>query len=168
MELLDSKSDGTFGSCFGHPEGNAKSKLMVERLLAEFQQDFESLRQIILSVQVNPLEKLTKIKPQLDRAFYEAGWNREPYYPESNYRADYGLEVEKRWIFVEAELSDDRRTVNAFFMSRVFRTGYMRLGILLAPESTSPESKRFYSSFLRRYAYLSPDYPLWIVGFSYP
>lgn len=69
---------------------------------------------------------------------------------------------------MEVELSDIRRNTNAFYMSRVFRTGYMRLGIYIIPESNFPERKNFYSRIIKMYNYLTPDYPLWVIGFDYP
>ena len=168
MKLVDKQEDGTFGKFFGHPEGKSCSKEYVLRILKEFNLTPDYFEDLILSASVSQGEKVTALQDPLCRAFTQRGWNNMPYYPESNYRADFGYKQDNRWIFVEIELSDIRRAVNAYYMSRVFRTGYMRLGIFIAPESHTPENKSFYSSLTRRYAYLAPDYPLWVIGFEFP
>ena len=111
---------------------------------------------------------MTALQGPLRIAFTQRRWIDKPNYPESRYKADLGYKQDNRWIFVEIELSDIRRAVNAFYMSRVFRTGYMRLGIFIAPESYTPEPKYFYSPITKRYQYLAPDYPLWVIGFEFP
>ena len=170
MDLLDEQDGGAFGSFFGHPNGFDASRSMVERILEEFSLDYDHFREILLSIPVNPNKYLTKIKPDLKRNFLDHGWLYEPYYLESSgYKADFGRKIGDRYIYIEVELSDARRAVNTMFMSRVFRAGYMRLGIYIAPESTKPEKgKTFYSMLKKRYAYIAPDYPLWLIGFSYP
>ena len=168
MKLVDKQEDGTFGKFFGHPEGESRSKEYVLRILKEFNLTPDYFEDLILSASVSRGEKVTALQDPLCRAFTQRRWNNMPYYPESNYRADFGYKQDNRWIFVEIELSDIRRAVNAYYMSRVFRTGYMRLGIFIAPESHAPENKPFYSSLTRRYAYLAPDYPLWVIGFEFP
>lgn len=170
MQLLDEQDTGAFGAFFGHPNGGGASRSMVERILKEFSLDYNHFREVLLAIEVKPSEYVTKIKPRMDGKFLERGWSYEPYYPESaGYQADYGREIKGRHIYVEVELSDVRRAVNAMFMSRVFRAGYMRLGIYIAPESTSPEkNKNFYSALKTRYDYIAPEYPLWLIGFSYP
>ncbi len=170
MNLEDfSDFDGSFGSFYGHPEGALKSKTFIKRMLKEFKLNFIFFKNLLLSIPINSNKKVTSLQRPLKMKFIEMGWKSQPKYPESHYRADFGLEKNDRWIFVEVELSDIRRAVNAFYMSRVFRTGYMRLGILIAPESTSPEPKKqFYSSLKQRYNYLTPDYPLWVIGLNYP
>ncbi len=137
-------------------------------MLQEFDFTPDDFEDVILSVSVPEGEKVTALQDPLRGAFNQRGWIDKPKYPESKYEADFGYERDNRWIFVEIELSDIRRAVNAFYMSRVFRTGYMRLGIFIAPESHSPENKPFYSSLTKRYAYLAPDYPLWVIGFEFP
>ena len=168
MKLVDKQSDGTFGKFFGHPEGESRSKEYVLRMLREFDLTTDHFGDLILSVSVPQGQYVTALQDPLCRAFTQKGWTDKPYYPESGYRADLGYKRDNRWIFVEVELSDIRRAVNAFYMSRVFRTGYMRLGIFIAPESHTPESKLFYSSLTKRYTYLAPDYPLWVIGFEFP
>ena len=168
MKLIDKQSDGSFGKFFGHPEGETHSKKYVTRMLEEFGFTFDYFENLILSTSVQKFEYVTALQHQFFKAFKQKGWKDQPSYPESKYKADYGFEQDGRWIFVEVELSDIRRAVNAFYMSRVFKTGYMRLGIFIIPESKSPENKPFYSSIIKRYKYLSPDYPLWIIGFGYP
>jgi hypothetical protein len=167
MELLDKQPDGAFGTFFGHPEGGKKSKEYVLRMLKEFEFTFKYFEDLILSVSVPQGGYVTALQEPIYTVFTKNGWVGKPAYPESNYEADLGYRKDNRWIFVEVELSDIRRAVNAFYMSRVFRTGYMRLGIFIAPESQSPENKRFYSSLKTRYAYLAPDYPLWVIGFKH-
>ncbi len=174
MDLMDKQDTGTgaeaFGSFFGHPEGQEESRKMVERLLKEFSLDYSHFSDILLSIPVKPNKYLTKIKPDLTKNFLLNGWSEEPKYEDSDkYKADFGREIEGRHIYVEVELSDVRRAVNAMFMARVFRVGYMRLGIYIAPESTTPEKgKNFYSMLKSRYKYIAPEYPLWLIGFSYP
>lgn len=168
MKLVDKQTDGAFGKFFGHPEGESQSKRYVIRILKEFGLTFDYFENLILSVSVSPREYVTALQEPLHTAFTQKWWSRQPNYPESAYKADLGYRKDNRWIFAEIELSDIRRAVNAFYMSRVFRTGYMRLGIFIAPESYAPENKRFYSSLTRRYAYLAPDYPLWVIGFEFP
>jgi hypothetical protein len=169
MKLVDKQEDGTFGKFFGHPGGESRSKEYVLRMLKEFNFTPEYFEDLILSGSVSQGEYVTALQDPLCRAFTQRGWNNKPYYPESNYQADFGYKQDNRWIFVEIELSDIRRAVNALYMSRVFRTGYMRLGIFIAPESHAPEkSKGFYSSLTKRYAYLAPDFPLWVIGFELP
>ena len=168
MKLVDKQPDRTFGKFFGHPEGENRSKEYVLRMLKEFDLTPEYFEDLILSVSVSQRAYVTALQDPLRKAFTQRRWIDKPYYPESGYRADLGYKQDNRWIFLEIELSDIRRAVNAFYMSRVFRTGYMRLGILIAPESRTPENKLFYSSLTRRYAYLAPDYPLWVIGFSFP
>ena len=170
MYLMDEKSEGSFGSFFGHPNGFEPSRLMVERILKEFSLDYNHFREILMSIPVNSNKYLTKIKPYLKRNFLDRGWLYEPPYLEScGYKADFGRKMGERYIYIEVELSDARRAVNAMFMSRVFRAGYMRLGIYIAPESNRPEmGKNFYSMMKTRYAYIAPDYPLWLIGFGYP
>jgi len=165
---LDKKSDGSFGRFFGHPDGENQSKRYVTRILKEFDLTFDYFSDLVLSVQIPTGKYVTSLQEPLAEAFVERKWSRNPVYPESNYQADFGYKQDNRWVFVEVELSDIRRAVNAFYMARVFRTGYMRLGIFIAPESSTPENKRFYSSLVKRYAYLSPDYPLWVIGFKFP
>jgi len=168
MHLLDTQSDGSFGKFFGHPKGEAKSKEFVIRMLAEFNFDFSTFRNILAPIPIPADGKVTALQEPIKEAFVDKGWNPFPKYPESNYTADLRFNIGERYIFVEVELSDVRRAVNAFFMSRVFRTGFMRLGIFITPESNRPEPKLFYSSLVRRYDYLAPEYPLWVMGFSYP
>lgn len=168
MKLLDKQADGAFGKFFGHPEGESHSKQYVLRMLKEFDFTPKYFEDLILSVSVSQGRYVTALQDPLRRAFTQSGWIDRPNYPESRYQADLGYKQDDRWIFLEIELSDIRRAVNAFYMSRVFRTGYMRLGIFIAPESRAPENKPFYSSLTRRYAYLAPDYPLWVIGFEFP
>ena len=168
MKVVDKQADGTFGKYFGHPEGEKRSKEYVLRILKEFNFTPDYFENLILSVTVSQGEYVTTLQGPLSRAFTSKGWIDKPNYPESRYQADLGYREDNRWIFVEIELSDIRRAVNAFYMSRVFRTGYMRLGIFIAPESDTPENKLFYSSLTKRYAYLAPEYPLWVIGFEYP
>ena len=169
MKLVDKQADGIFGKFFGHPEGEDSSREYVLRMLKEFDLTPSYFEDLILSVSVSQGQYVTALQDPLSRAFTERGWYDKPSYPESNYQADLGYKRDNRWIFVEIELSDIRRAVNAFYMSRVFRTGYMRLGIFIAPESKAPERhKSFYSSLTKRYAYLAPDYPLWVIGFEFP
>jgi hypothetical protein len=139
-------------------------------MLEEFGLDFDYFRKLILSVQVNPIEPVTALQSRFREALLslQDRWRDKPSYPESSYEADFGLEKSGRWIFLEIELSDIRRAMNAIYMSRVFRTGYMRLRIFMAPESSKPEQKLFYSSLVRRYEYLAPEFPLWVIGFTYP
>ena len=153
MKLLDEQDSGAFGAFFGHPNGFDKSQAMVERILSEFSLNYEHFRKIVLSVPVDPKTYLTKIKPDLTQNLVKSGWQAEPYYPESpRYQTDIGRHIDNRYIFVEVKLSDARRAVNTSFMSRVFRAGYMRLGIYIALESTSPEKgKNFYSMLKTRY-----------------
>ena len=168
MKLVDKQADGTFGKFFGHPEGESRSKEYVLRMLKEFDLTPDYFEDLFLSLPVSQGEYVTALQDPLRRAFTKRGWRDKPYYHESSYQADLGYEQDNRWIFVEIELSDIRRAVNAFYMSRVFKTGYMRLGIFIAPESRAPENKPFYSSLTRRYTYLAPDYPLWVIGFEFP
>lgn len=165
---MDKQSDGSFGKFFGHPDGESQSKRYVMRMLKEFNLTFDYFSDLILFVQLPIGKYVTSLQEPLADTFVKRGWSRNPNYPESAYQADFGYKQDNRWIFVEVELSDIRRAVNAFYMARVFRTGYMRLGIFIAPESSTPESKKFYSSLVTRYAYLSPDYPLWVIGFKFP
>ena len=125
-------------------------------------------KEVLLSVEVNPSENVTTLQDPIKLKFLDNGWKDQVNYPESEYKADFAKEIDNRFIFVEVELSDIRRNVNLFYMSRVFRTGYMRLGIYIIPESTYPERKNFYSRSIKMYNYLSPDYPLWVIGFEYP
>jgi hypothetical protein len=169
MNLVDRQPDGAFGAFFGHPDGEHKSKEYVIRILKEFEFNFEYFEKLILTTQSPLGEYVTSLQEPLSRSFIDKGWEPQPRYPESpGYQADLGYKQSSRWIFIEIELSDIRRAVNAFYMSRVFRTGFMRLGILIAPESSRPENKRFYSSLKTRYTYLAPDYPLWVIGFEFP
>lgn len=168
MKLIDKQTDGTFGKFFGHPKGQAHSKKYVLRVLKEFDLIPGYFEELILSVSGPQGALVTVLQGPLRTAFTKRGWIDKPHYPESRYQADFGYRQDDRWIFVEIELSDIRRAVNAFYMSRVFRTGYMRLGILIAPESNAPERKTFYSSLIGRYEYLAPDYPLWVIGFEFP
>lgn len=137
-------------------------------MLKEFNLTSSYFEDLILSVSIPRGNYVTALQNPLHKAFTQKGWINKPNYPESRYQADFGFKQDNRWIFVEIELSDIRRAVNAFYMSRVFRTGYMRLGIFIAPESYSPENKLFYSSLTKRFAYLAPDYPLWVIGFEFP
>ena len=168
MKIIDKQADGSFGKYFGHPEGENRSKGYVLRMLKEFDLTPDYFEDLILSLSISQGGYVTALQSPLCKAFTEKGWIDKPSYPESRYQADLGYKKDNRWIFVEIELSDIRRAVNAFYMSRVFRTGYMRLGIFIAPESNVPEKKPFYSSLIRRYAYLAPDYPLWVIGFEFP
>ena len=133
MKLVNKHQDGAFGKFFGHPDGESRSKEYILRMLKEFNLTLDYFEDLILSASVSQGEYVTALQDPLHRAFTQRGWNDTPYYPESNYRADLGIKQDNRWIFVEIELSDIRRAVNAFYMSRVFRTGYMRLGIFIAP-----------------------------------
>ena len=170
MDLIDEKDGGSFGAFFGHPIGFEPSRLMIERILKEFSLDYNHFREILMSIPVHPSKYLTQIKPYLKQNFLDRGWLYEPTYLESSgYKADFGRKMGDRYIYIEVELSDVRRAVNAMFMSRIFRAGYLRLGIYIAPESNRPEKgKNFYSMMKTRYAYISPEYPLWLIGFSYP
>jgi len=168
MKVVDKQADGTFGKFFGHPEGESRSKEYVLRMLREFDLTTDYFQSLLFSILVPQRENVTALQDPLCKAFTQKGWIDKPPYPESVYKADLGYKQDNRWIFVEIELSDIRRAVNAFYMSRVFRTGYMRLGIFIAPESHTPETKRFYSSLIKRYRYLAPDYPLWVIGFQFP
>ncbi len=166
MELIDKKEDGSFGRYYGHPAGFNESKRMIARLLGEFDLEFQDIENIIQSVQMpENITHITQLQKPFQRAFLHHGWKDQPEYPESNYKADFGFNSDGRWIFVEIELSDIRRAVNAFFMDRVFRTGYMRLGIFITPQTTI-EKKHFYSQLTKRYDYIAPDYPLWVIGFE--
>jgi len=141
--------------------------------------------------------KITDYNTIFKKEFKKRNWIDQPPYPESGhnkklynkrpYNADFGW-VEKgkcyekeegrwghegrwkdigRWIFVEVELSDIRRDVKTFYMLRVFRTGYMRLGVLIVPEiHTTYENKPFYTSSIKRYTYIAPEFPLWVIGFD--
>lgn len=168
MKLCDKSPMGVFGKYYGHPDGQQKSQEMILRILKEFRQSPNDIEEILLSVSIDPSKHVASLQEPIKKAFISKGWVDKPNYPESRYQADFGLNQDGRWLFVEIELSDIRRAVNAFYMSRVFRTGYMRLGIFITPESTKPEKKFFYSSITRRYDYIAPDYPLWVIGFKYP
>lgn len=153
MELVDKQVDGAFGKFFGHPDGESQSKRYVLRLLKEFGLTFDYFKDLILSVPVPTRQYVTALQEPLLKAFTEKGWISKPKYPESVYEADFGYRQDKRWIFVEVELSDIRRAVNAFYMARVFRTGYMRLGIFIATTRKAlicqfRKNTRFVSSFL--------------------
>ena len=166
MILIDQKSDRSFGKYYGHPDGFDSSKEMVARLLNEFDLKFQDVANIIHDVKIpTNLTHITKLQKPFQTAFINCKWKNQPSYPESNYKADFGLNDNDRWIFVEIELSDIRRAVNAFFMDRVFRTAYMRLGIFITPQ-TIIENKHFYSQLTKRYDYIAPDYPLWVIGFE--
>ena len=166
MKLIDKRGDGSFGKYYGHPKGEQESKKMVARLLREFELEFQDVENIIQSVQIpDGITHITQLQKPFQTAFLAHGWKNQPQYPESNYTADFGFNTNGRWIFVEIELSDIRRAVNAFFMDRVFRTGYMRLGIFITPQ-TFIENKHFYSQLTKRYDYIAPDYPLWVIGFE--
>ena len=131
LKLIDRNQDGSFGSFYGHPEGNEASKEMVCRLLSEFDLNIKFFENLVLSINLpSNITHITNFQGSFKEKFSNHSWIDQPYYPESKYQADYGLRVDDRWIFVEIELSDIRRAVNAFFMGRVFRTGFMRLGIV--------------------------------------
>ena len=166
MILIDWENDGSFGRYYGHPDGFDSSKLMIARLLNEYNLNFSNIRDIIQSVNIPyNLTHITQLQKSFKKAFLDNKWINQPEYPESNYKADFGLKSNNQWIFVEIELSDIRRAVNAFFMDRVFRTAYMRLGIFITPQ-TRIENKHFYSQLTKRYDYIAPDYPLWVIGFE--
>ena len=167
MEIIDLNDDGSFGKFYGHPNGQEASKEMIVRLLNEFELNFNYVADLIQSVVIpNNINRITELQTPFQKVFQIRNWENQPCYPESNYRADYGINNNGRWIFVEIELSDIRRAVNAFFMDRVFRTAHMRLGIFLTPEHNRLENKRFYSQLTRRYDFIAPDYPLWVIGFD--
>jgi len=168
MNLLNINSDGSFGKFYGHPHGEEKSKDLIKRILNEFGINTDFFKELLLSLEINPSEKVTSLQEPIKHKFIGTGWKAEVNYPESDYKADYAKKIENRDIFVEVELSDIRRNVNAFYMSRVFQTGYMRLGIYIVPESSIPEVKNFYSRIVKMYDYLAPNYPLWVIGFRYP
>lgn len=168
MELVDEQPDGSFGTFYGHPNGADKSKELVKRILKEFDLDFQFFRNLLLSIPVDPNQYVTSLQDPIKQEFLAHGWKDEVNYPESDYTADYALQEEERYIFVEVELSDIRRDIKALYMSRVFRTAYMRVGIYIIPESGTPESKYFYSRLTKTYDYLTPEYPLWVIGFTYP
>lgn len=168
MNLMDLNADGSFGKFYGHPDGLEKSKEMVIRILKEFDLDFNYFKEILNSIPIKPGDRITVLQDFFKDEFLKRGWESQTNYPESDYKADYALQDKNRYIFVEIELSDIRRNVNAFYMSRVFRTGYMRLGIYIIPESTNPENKVFSSRLIKMYNYLAPDYPLWVIGFTFP
>jgi len=166
MILIDQKNDGSFGKYYRHPGGFESSKKMVARLLNEFDLKFDDVANIIYDVKVPAnITHITELQNPFQISFKRFQWDDKPNYPESNYKADFGLNKNNRWIFVEIELSDIRRAVNAFFMDRVFRTAYMRLGIFITPQ-TLVENKHFYSQITKRYDYIAPDYPLWVIGFE--
>ncbi len=165
---MGTRSDGSFGKFYGHPDGEEKSKELIIRILKEFRIDMDFFKVLLLSFEINPSEKVTSLQDPLYIKFIDAGWKAQVIYPESDYIADYAKRIDNRYIFVEVELSDIRRNVNAFYMSRVFRTGYMRLGIYIIPESSTPETKKFFSRLTKMYDYLAPNYPLWVIGFEYP
>jgi hypothetical protein len=169
LTLMDLNEDNSFGKFYGHPNGNEFSKEMVIRLLDEFNLSISYFNQLILDIPIpQNFTHLTNLQSCFQLQFRNSNWQEQPYYPESGYQADFGLKIDNRWIFAEVELSDIRRAVNAFFMDRVFRTGFMRLGIVIVPEDCKIENrnKNFYSQLTKRYNYISPNYPLWVIGFG--
>jgi hypothetical protein len=171
MNLVNSQPDGSFGMFFGHPQRGDKSKQMVERLLDEFGFDFAKIKSILNPIVTNNGGKVTTLQEPIKLAFTNSkpAWKSQPYYPESKYKADVGFNLGNRWIMVEVELSDIRRGVSFNYMSTIFVTGYMRLGIIIVPESISPEKhKTFYSKLVTRCNFHSPNFPLWVIGFEYP
>ena len=172
MNLLDLRPNGSFGTFLGHPDGAEASEGLVSRMLAEFNLDFTYFHRVLSPIPTNLGGYVTNLQNPIRQAFLNSGhgWSQNSYYPESRYKPDLGFNIGDRWVFIEVELSDGRRAVNAMYMSRAFRTGYMRLGIYITFEANAnaPRMDRFYSSLLRRYKYMSPDFPLWLIGFSYP
>lgn len=119
MKLLDKQADGAFGKFFGHPEGEIHSKQYVLRMLKEFDLTPDYFEDLILSVPITQGKYVTALQKPLLDAFTNRNWFGHPRYPESDYQADIGYKKDERWIFIEIELSDIRRAVNAFYMSRV-------------------------------------------------
>ncbi len=120
MKLADKQEDGTFGKFFGHPESERQSKRYVLRILKEFGFTPDYFEKLILSVPVSQGEYVTALQAPLHKAFTDQGWISGPNYPESVYKADFGYRQDNRWIFVEIELSDIRRAVNAFYNGKGF------------------------------------------------
>ena len=168
LTLKDLQTDGSFGKFYGHPNGQDDSKGMVVRLLDEFGQSFAGIQALLTAAQIPVgLRTVPGVQTPIGTQFVDANWLSRPNYPESGYQADFGLEQQSRWLLVEIELSDHRRSVNSSFMRRAFLTAHLRLGIYILPEHTRLENKRFYHHVTERYNFHSPDYPLWVIGFDF-
>ncbi len=162
IKLMDLQEDGSFGKFFGHPNAiENDSKEMIGRLLKEFKLKFSDIKKLLEKVEkTNDIKTLQSL---IKTEFSKRNWISEKIYPESNYKADFGKgkENEDRWILVEVELSDPSRCKELFYMERVFRTGFMNLGVLISPKR---EHCNFYNSVVARYSYNRPNFPLWIIG----
>lgn len=146
---------------------------MVYRILHEFGLSWKDVAVPLERVQSSAGSYVTKLNERFKEELRKEGWLvsgdvPRALYPESRYEPDFARKSGERYIFGEIELSDPRRAVNAHFMDRCFRAGYLRLGIYIAPEGTSPEKKLFYSNLKKRYDFVTPTFPFWLIGFRFP